>query len=239
VEIVGNGDVTLNDIVTCEAGCNEEFYSTPDYVGMTLTATAEAGWTFDHWESSPWDRYPSLGCIDGTSSAPVLELGTDSYSCKAVFVACAAQDSEDLSVDPAGDPSLDILCVSTGLDTAAAPWLMVDMVAPWPPPEVYSWYTTVVFHGAAAEIGSYTVELHDGVMSIITTGSLNEGNTAFSPNPGGHAGYLLELLPALADSIERATVETGIQKSTDPGEFRMDGQVVVDPFVKEERDPPG
>jgi hypothetical protein len=215
----------------CPPTCTDDLRAEATFDGWDLEATAAEGWDFDHWESD----LTMGGNCGGTEASVGLPEGH--YACTAVFIPCAATDPEDLALDPDGDATLDIRCITTGNGTLSTSWVRVQMVAPWPPPDVYSWYTKVTVFSEFAELGSYTKELHDGIESVIVSGEVVEADTALVENPGGLPGYAVIFARELRDRIVRVTVETGIQKTTDPATFRMDGPVeaAFDPRL---RDPP-
>jgi hypothetical protein len=226
VVFVRRGEAQDPTIRQCPGVCTDSWIQDDGFDGWTLNAFPAEGSAFVRWETASDSVAECLGVDDATS--PELWTLNGHYVCTAVFASCPGPDPQDLADDPLGDPTLDIRCVSTGSRQGGEPWVRVQMVDSWPPPEVYSWYTTVTLSDATTVIGSYTRELHDGVSSTITSGAVTETNSRLEENPGGIPGYQVVVPTALLDQIVTVAVETGILK-TEGGEFRMDGAVTL-PF---------
>lgn len=241
VEIEGNGTVTITRlgspaaVLTCMPDCSDE-YPDREHLGWSLLATPAIGSDFVVWE----DVDPGLEGLGTCVPSDEAFAGTTlsmraSFECRARFAACGTTDPQDLTDDPLGDPSLDLRCLASGIDVdASEQWVRVGTMAAWPPPNVYSWYTTVTLYGANGVIGTYTVELHDGVMSTTGTGEVVAADTGFEPNPVGAFGYAVFFADAV-EAIANLTVETGIEKTNNPPDFRMDGPVLESPFDDQPR----
>jgi hypothetical protein len=224
--------------LTCAPDCGDT-YPDQDRQGWRLIATPGIGADFVSWVANATS--PSYGkCLASDAHFPVEILsGATQYVCSARFAACQTSDGEDLANDPLGDPTLDLRCITSGVDPDTdEPWVRVGTMALWPPPDVYSWYTKITLFSAAGEIGSYTVQLHDGVMSTLVTGSVVDDATLFAPNPMGAFGYLVAFDPTIDAPITNVTVETGIEKTNNPPDFRMDGPVLESPFDRSARGTP-
>lgn len=126
---------------------------------------------------------------------------------------CNGSDPVDIGMLPDGDPSVDLVCATTGTlsESVGRHWVRVLVDGPWrPSSSFYSWYTKVTVSGAAGVLGSHTIQHHAGVDEILGEGMVTPSATILTEEANG---YELVFPEALVGMITSVAVESGIQKT--------------------------
>jgi len=146
---------------------------------------------------------------------------------------CNGSDPVDIGMLPDGDPSVDLVCATTGTlgERLGRHWVRVVVDGSWRPSSgFYSWYTKVTISGAAGVLGSHTIQHHADVDEILVEGMVFEGSTILREEANG---YYLIFGEALVGMITSVAVESGIMKTpTAPFVPDMMATFPFDPAVR-------
>jgi hypothetical protein len=160
--------------------------------------------TLEREGGAPWPRDcdPWMFTRESSVLLPITCIAT-----------CTASDPTEMAGLPDGDPSLDLVCVDTGVQTVSGgetmPWMRVLFAGPWLPPDYYSWFSRVTVRNAAGAIlGTFVREHHAGQDTTMFTGALD---SPLSYVFYSARGYNLMLPRGLA--IASAVVESGVMKT--------------------------
>lgn len=146
---------------------------------------------------------------------------------------CPFSDPEDLGLDPEGNGSLDLTCVTTGVGTDGKAWVRVGFTGTWlPSTDFYSWFIKIILMGSSGELGTYTRQRHAGVDDTLVTGSVQTASTMLTVEPNG---ALVVFDAPLTPQITSATIKSGMLK-TQSSKY-LEDQVSVSPFDKSQRQP--